>query len=72
MAIPSLADFLRWMQGRDEKKKSVFASEREAYEFVQKVYKDTGGVSPELKRAYQFYLRNFHDDCPPGVGPSAS
>ncbi|MEI9993623.1 MAG: hypothetical protein WDM91_03425 [Rhizomicrobium sp.] len=64
MAIPSLQDFLRWMQGRDQKKKSAFDSEREAYEFVQKVYKDTGGVSPELRNAYLFYLKNIHDDCP--------
>lgn len=71
MAIPSLQDFLRWMQGRDQKKKSAFDSEREAYDFVQKVYKDTGGVSPELRNAYLFYLKNIHDDCPSGSEPKS-
>jgi hypothetical protein len=65
MAIPSLRDFLRWAAGGDKKEKSVFASEKEAYEFCQKVYRETGGVTPELRRAYEFYQKNLHDDCPP-------
>ncbi len=69
MAIPSLRDVLRWMQGGDQKKKSAFDSEREAYEFVQKVYKDTGGVSQDLRNAYLFYLKNIHDDCQAGPEP---
>ena len=63
MAIRSLRDFLRWAQGGDKKEKSVFASEKEAYEFCQRVYKETGGVTPELRRAYEFYLKNQNDDC---------
>ena len=66
MAIPYLTDLLRWLQGGDKKPKSAFKSEREAYEFVQRVYKETGGVTPELRRAYEFYLKNYNDDCPPG------
>jgi hypothetical protein len=65
MAIPSLRDFLRWMQGGDKKEKSVFASEKEAYEFCQRVYRETGGVTPELRRAYEFYQKNHNDDCAP-------
>jgi hypothetical protein len=65
MAIPSLTDLLRRLVGGDKKEKSAFASEREAYEFVQKAYKETGSVSPELRRAYEFYLKNIDDDCPP-------
>lgn len=69
MAIPSLRDILRWMAGRGKKEKSVFASEQEAYEFVQQAYKETGGVTPELRRAYEFYKKNFDDGCSP-VGRS--
>ena len=53
------------MMGGEKKEKSVFASEEEAYEFCQRVYKETGGVTPELRRAYDFYRKNFKDDCPP-------
>lgn len=65
MAIPSLRDILRWMQGGDKKPRSAFATEQEAYEFCQRVYEETGGVAPELRRAYEFYKKNLHDDCPP-------
>ena len=64
----SLREFLRRMIGGDKKKKSVFASEQEAYDFCQSVYKETGGVTPELRRAYEFYLKNFNDDCLPNAG----
>lgn len=65
MAISSIREFLRLAIGHGKKEKSVFASEQEAYEFCQKVYKETGGVTPELQRAYEFYKQNFDDDCPP-------
>lgn len=63
MAIYSLRDALRWFCGGDAKEESVFESEKEAYEFVQKLYKDSGGVTPELRRAYEFYLKNVDDGC---------
>lgn len=69
MAIPSLRDFLRWMHGGDKKEKSAFASEEEAYEFCLTAYKDSGGVTPELRRAFEFYKKNFDDDCPPDNRP---
>ena len=72
MAIPSLRDLLKWIAGGDKKEKSVFASEKEAYEFVQRAYKETGGVTPELRRAYEFYQKNFHDECDPGAGHRAT
>ena len=62
MAISSLQDVLRWMIGRDKKPRSAFASEQEAYEFCERVYKETGGVTPELRRAFDFYLKNYNDD----------
>lgn len=58
-------DFLRRAAGGEKKEKSVFASEKEAYEFCQQVYRDTGGVTPELRRAYEFYQKNSNDDCAP-------
>ena len=60
----SLRDLLRWSQS-PEKEKSVFASEKDAYDFCLKLYKDTGGVTPELRRAYEQYQNALHDDCPP-------
>ena len=70
MAAPfSIREFLRRAFGGG-KKQSPFESEQEAFEFCEKVYRDTGGITPELKRAYSFYLKNFHDDCPPAAGLS--
>ena len=68
MAIASLREILRRMIGGDKKPKSAFATEQEAFEFCQRVYKETGGVTPELQRAYEFYQKNFNDDCRPGPG----
>ena len=50
------------------KPKSPFQSEQEAYEFCDKAYRESGGVSPELRRAYEFYVKNYNDDCPPAAG----
>jgi hypothetical protein len=68
MAIISLRELLRRAMGGDKKPKSAFASEQEAYEFCQRVYKETGGVTPELQRVYDFYRRNINDGCPPVGG----
>lgn len=70
MAFQSLRDALRWFHGGDAKEKSIFASEKEAYEFVQKLYRESGGVTPELRKAYEFYLKNSQDGCDPEVRPS--
>jgi hypothetical protein len=60
---------LLWQQiGQGRKPKPAFANEKEALEFCERVYKETGGVTPELRRAYMFYLQNAHDDCPPSPG----
>jgi hypothetical protein len=63
MAFDSLRDALRWLSGGDAKEKSVFESEREAYEYVEKLYRQSGGVTPELRRAYEFYVKNSRDGC---------
>lgn len=72
MAIPSLRDLLWRVIGRGKKPKPAFATETEAYEFCQRVYKESGGVPPELRRAYEFYLQNINDDCRPSAGPQAT
>ena len=64
MAISSLRDLLRWLYGGDKKEESAFASEQEAYEWCLKAYKESGGVTPELRRAFEFYQKNYRDDCP--------
>jgi hypothetical protein len=65
MAVPSLREILRLMFGGGKKPKSPFATEQEAYEFCQRVYRETGGVTPELRRAYEFYRQHIDDGCPP-------
>lgn len=65
----SLAEALRHLFGGDKKKKPAFKSEKEAYDFCRSVYNKTGGVTPELRRAYEFYMRNSQDGCEPYFGP---
>lgn len=65
----SLRDMLRFLAS-PKKKKSLFASEKEAYDFCRKAYKDTGGVTPELRRAFEFYQKNIDDGCTEDVRPS--
>lgn len=62
-AMFSVRDTLRWMLGGRDKKVSVFASEREAYEFVRNAYKESGGVTPELRRTFDFYKAALKDDA---------
>lgn len=63
-----LREILRSMAS-PEKKKSVFRSEKEAYDFCRSLYHKTGGVTPELQRAYEFYQKSINDDCQPEVRP---
>lgn len=62
-----LTDLLRFLSGPD-KKKSVFQSEKEAYDFCRRLYKKNGGVTPELQRAFEFYQKSIEDDCRPNAG----
>jgi hypothetical protein len=65
----SLRDVLRFFIGGHAKKESAFANEKEAYDFCLKAYKDSGGVTPELRRAFEFYQRNYNDGCEQFLGP---
>lgn len=68
----SLQDALRWFHGGDRKVKPAFKSEKEAYDFARNLYKRTGGVTPELRKAYEFYQKNLDDGCGDFVGPEGS
>lgn len=63
----SLSDMLRFFQGGKEKEEPVFKSEKEAYDFCRKLYNESGGVAPELRRAFEFYQKNYNDDCDPSL-----
>ena len=67
----NLRDILRFFHGGKNKPKPVFQTEKEAYEFCRRVYNASGGATPELRRAYEFYQKNYNDD--PGVflGPES-
>lgn len=58
----SLRDLLRW-GANPKKEKSVFASEKEAYDFCRSVYHDTGGVTPELSKAFEAYQSAINEQC---------
>lgn len=68
MAIPSLRDALRWFAGGDKKEEPLFHSEKEAYDFCRNVYNKTGGATDELRRAFEFYQKNYNDGCDEFVG----
>jgi hypothetical protein len=63
MTVFSMRAALRLFVGGKKKNKSVFRSEKEAYDFCRRVYKESGGVPPELRRTYDFYLKNYNGDC---------
>lgn len=60
-----LRDALRFFNGGSAKEKAAFSTEKEAYDFCRNLYKKTGGATPELRRAYEFYVKNYNDDCAP-------
>lgn len=66
----NLWDLLRF-SASPEKKKALFANDKEAYDFCRQLYRDTGGVTPELRRAYEFYKKNLDDECREQVRPDA-
>lgn len=63
-----LRDMLRFFAS-PEKKKSLFQSEKEAYDFCRSLYNKSDGVTPELQRAYEFYQKSIDDGCNPEIRP---
>lgn len=67
----SLWDLLRF-SASPEKKKALFSSDKEAYDFCRQLYKNTGGVTPELRRAFENYQKNIDDECREEFRPSTT
>lgn len=68
----SLREILRFFHGGTAKEKPAFNSEKEAYDFCRNLYKKSGGVTPELRRAYEFYQKNLDDGCGQFTGPRSN
>lgn len=64
-----LSDVLRFLNGGEKKERSAFKTEREAYDFCRSAYKKSGGVPEELRKTYEFYVKNFDDGCEPDRRP---
>jgi hypothetical protein len=58
----SLRDAIRCFFGGSARNKSAFKSEKEAYEFCLGAYQTSGGVTSELRLAFEFYRKNYHGD----------
>ena len=57
----TLTDLLRRWTTPVAQKRPAFLSDDEAYEFCRQAYEKSGGVSADLRQAYQFYVKNFDD-----------
>lgn len=68
----SMHDLMRWFSGGDRKEKSVFKTEKEAYDFCRNAYTKQGGIPPELRKSYEFYLKNYDDGCERELRPVAT
>lgn len=71
MSVFDLRDVVRHLFGGKKKNRAAFQSEKEAYDFCRSVYKRSGGVPPELQRSYEFYLKNYNDQCTDPARPQS-
>lgn len=65
MADFSIMDILRRAMGGDKKPHSVFKNEEEALRFCRDAYQKSGGITPELQRAFEYYQQHVEDECLP-------
>ena len=57
----TLTDLLRRWTTPVAQKRPAFMSDDEAYEFCRQAYEKSGGVSADLRQAYQFYKKHLND-----------
>ena len=57
----TLTDLLRRWTTPVAQKRPAFLSDDEAYEFCRQAYEMSGGVSADLRQAYQFYKKQLND-----------
>ena len=60
----TLTDLLRRWTTPVAQKRPAFMSDDEAYEFCRQAYEKSGGVSADLRQAYQFYKKPSDDGRP--------
>lgn len=65
----SLREAFRHFTGGDRKPEPLFKTEKEAYDYCRSVYESTNGATPDLRRAYEFYLKNYNDGSEPDPRP---
>lgn len=69
MAVDSLVRAWFWFIGHGKKEKPLFQSEKEAYDFCRRIYNETGGATDDLRRAFEYYQKNYDDSCEPQTRP---
>ena len=57
----TLTDLLRRWTSSAAQNRPAFLSDEEAYQFCRQAYEKSGGVSPDLRQAYQFYKKHSND-----------
>jgi len=57
----TLTDLLRRWTTPVAQKRPAFLSDDEAYEFCRQAYEKSGGISADLRQAYQFYKKQLND-----------
>ena len=58
----TLTDLLRRWTTPVAQKRPTFMSDDEAYEFCRQAYEKSGGISADLRQAYQFYKKQLNDE----------
>lgn len=59
----SLRDAVRFFMGGNAKKKPLFETEKQAYDFCREVHKKNGGATDELRKSFEFYQKHMNNNC---------